>query len=45
VAKRALEENRSVVDVVLEEGLLSEEQVADLLRPDRMVAPGRASLG
>ena len=33
VAKRALEEDRGVVDIVLEEGLLTEAQVAQLLRP------------
>ena len=45
IAKRALEENRSVVDVVLEEGLLTPEQVAQLLRPESMTEPRRAVAG
>ena len=43
VAKRALEEDRGVVDIVLEERLLTEAQVAQLLRPESMTQPGRAS--
>ena len=43
VAKRALHENRAVVDIVLEEGLLTQEQVDKLLAPDTMTRPGRAS--
>ena len=42
VAKKALEENRSVVDIVLEEKLLSEAQVAQILRPESMTMPSRA---
>ena len=45
IAKRALDENRRVVDVVLEEGLLAPDQVAQLLRPENMVHPGRARVG
>ena len=44
VAKRALEENRGVVDIVLEEGLLTKEQVKQLLAPEAMTRPGRASI-
>jgi aspartate ammonia-lyase len=32
-----------VVDIVLEERLLTEAQVAQLLRPESMTQPGRAS--
>jgi aspartate ammonia-lyase len=42
VAKTALETGRGVVDIVLEERLLSEEQVATLLKPENMTQPGRA---
>jgi aspartate ammonia-lyase len=42
VAKTALETGRSVVDIVLEEHLLSEEQVVTLLKPENMTQPGRA---
>ena len=39
IAKKALEENRSVTELVLEEGLLSREQLDDILKPERMTAP------
>ena len=39
VAKRALKENRSVYDLVLEEGFLSKEELDELLRPENMIAP------
>jgi aspartate ammonia-lyase len=42
IAKKALETNRSVVDIVLEEKLLSEAQVALLLKPESMTMPSRA---
>ena len=44
VAKTALEENRSVVDIVLEEKLLTEAQVAQILRPESMTMPSRAKV-
>ncbi|MFO1118931.1 MAG: aspartate ammonia-lyase [Rhodospirillales bacterium] len=44
VAKTALEQNRSVVDIVLEEKLLTEAQVAQLLRPESMTMPSRARI-
>jgi aspartate ammonia-lyase len=44
IAKRALEENRSVLDVVLEEGVLTKEQVTKLLRPEKMTQPARATI-
>lgn len=39
VAKRALAENRSVYDLVLEENLLSKEELDELLRPENMIQP------
>jgi aspartate ammonia-lyase len=41
IAKKALETNRSVMEIILEEGLLSREQVEDILRPERMLQPCR----
>ncbi|UTW10155.1 aspartate ammonia-lyase [Marinobacterium rhizophilum] len=40
IAKRALQENRSVVELVEEEGLMAPEQLREVLRPERMVATG-----
>lgn len=39
IAKKALDENRSVAELVLEEGLLSREQLDDILKPEKMTAP------
>jgi aspartate ammonia-lyase len=39
IAKRALETNRSVMDLVLEEGLLSQNQLEDILSPQKMTQP------
>ena len=39
IAKRALKENRSVYDLVLEEGLLSKEELDELLKPELMIKP------
>lgn len=39
IAKRALKENRSVYDLVLEEGLLTKEELDELLRPELMIKP------
>ncbi|MBR5336287.1 MAG: aspartate ammonia-lyase [Bacteroidaceae bacterium] len=39
IAKRALKENRSVYDLVLEEQLLTKEELDELLRPENMIAP------
>jgi len=39
VAKRALQEKKSVYDLVLEEGLLTKEELDDLLRPELMIKP------
>jgi aspartate ammonia-lyase len=36
IARRALETNRSVAELVLEEGLLSREQLEDILKPENM---------
>jgi aspartate ammonia-lyase len=39
IAKKALETNRSVAELVLEEGLLSREQLEDILKPEKMTSP------
>ena len=39
IAKRALQERRSVYDLVLEEGLLTKEELDNLLRPELMIKP------
>ena len=39
IAKRALDENRSVYDLILEEGLLSKEKLDEILSPERMIKP------
>ncbi|MDR0544759.1 MAG: hypothetical protein LBG30_05370 [Odoribacteraceae bacterium] len=39
IAKRALEENRSVYDLVLEEKLLDKEEPDELLQPEQMIRP------
>jgi len=39
IAKRALAENRSVYDLILEEGLLTKEKLDEILEPERMIKP------
>ncbi|MCC8174019.1 MAG: aspartate ammonia-lyase, partial [Odoribacter sp.] len=39
IAKRALKENRSVYDLVLEEELLTKEELDELLKPELMIKP------
>ncbi|WP_257296073.1 aspartate ammonia-lyase [Endozoicomonas sp. YOMI1] len=39
IAKTALKSGRRVVDLVLEEGLLTEEQLKEILKPENMIAP------
>lgn len=39
IAKKALETNRGVMELVLEEGLLSKEQLEDILTPEKMTRP------
>ncbi len=39
IAKTALKSGRRVVDLVLEEGLLTEEQLREILKPENMIAP------
>ena len=41
VAKQALAQKRRVADIVLEEKLLTEEQMSRLFRPDAMTSPAR----
>jgi aspartate ammonia-lyase len=43
IAKRALTEKRKVSEIVLEENLLTHEQLEGLLRIEAMTAPSRAS--
>ncbi|WOG26473.1 aspartate ammonia-lyase [Endozoicomonas sp. 8E] len=39
IAKTALKTGRRVVDLVKEEGLLTDEQLAEILKPENMIAP------
>ena len=39
IAKKALKTGRKVVDLVLEEKLLTEQQLAEILKPENMIAP------
>ena len=39
IAKKALDTNRSVAELVLEEGLLTREQLEEILKPERMTGP------
>lgn len=39
IAQRALKENKSVYDLVLEEKLLTREELDDLLTPEKMIQP------
>jgi len=39
LAREALEDNRSVYDLVLEQKLLSQERLDDLLKPENMIRP------
>jgi len=39
IAKKALDTNRSVAELVLEEKLLTREQLEEILKPERMTAP------
>jgi aspartate ammonia-lyase len=44
IAKRALAENRSVAEIVLDEGLLTEVQLNELLQLEAMTRPSRAKV-
>ena len=39
IAKEALETGRSVYDLVLERGILSEERINEILDPENMLRP------
>jgi aspartate ammonia-lyase len=41
IAKKALDTGRGVVELILEEGLLSQAEVADILKPENMIRPRR----
>lgn len=45
IAKRALRENRAVRDIILEEKVLTEEEVSRILDPVSMTEPGIAGIG
>jgi aspartate ammonia-lyase len=45
VAKQALAQKRRVADIVLEEKLLTQEQIERLFRPEAMTAPLRSTKG
>ena len=44
IARRALDERRTVADIVLEEGLLTGERLNELLRLEAMTSPSRMAL-
>lgn len=44
LAKEALEQERSVYELVLEKGLLSKEQIDQVLAPENMIRPGNMKL-
>ncbi|HEY8330470.1 MAG TPA: aspartate ammonia-lyase [Pseudomonas sp.] len=44
IAKLALDSGRGVLELVREEGLLDEDLLADILRPENMIAPRRVPL-
>lgn len=44
IAKQALESGRGVLELVREEQLLDEKLLADILRPENMIAPGLVPL-
>ncbi|WP_428773207.1 aspartate ammonia-lyase [Vibrio sp.] len=39
IAKQALEQNVSVIELVLQQGLMSQQQVAEVLQPQNMISP------
>ena len=39
VAKEALEQNKGVYDLVLEKGLMTKEELDEMLLPENMIAP------
>jgi aspartate ammonia-lyase len=41
IAKQALDTGRGVVELILEEGLLSQAEVNDILKPENMIRPRR----
>lgn len=45
VAKKALETGRSIADVVLEEKLVSKEELEEILKPENMIHPKNFSRG
>ena len=41
VAKEALETGRGVYEIVLEQGILSKEELDEILKPENMIGPGK----
>lgn len=39
IAKESLKTGKTVIELVLEKGLLSQEQIDDILKPEKMIAP------
>ncbi len=39
IAKKALESGRGVYEIVIDEGLLTEDQLKELLKPENMIGP------
>ncbi|MCT4589328.1 MAG: aspartate ammonia-lyase [Carboxylicivirga sp.] len=43
IAKEALKSGKGVYEIVLEEGILSEEQLKEILKPENMIGPAQRS--
>jgi aspartate ammonia-lyase len=43
IAKEALKTGKGVYEIVLEEGILSEEQLKEILKPENMIGPAKRS--
>jgi aspartate ammonia-lyase len=42
IAKKALQTGRGVYEIIIEEGVLTKEQLNELLKPENMTVPGKA---
>lgn len=45
IAKKALKSGRSVWDIVLEDGILTEEELAEILKPEHLLKPVKLNIG
>ncbi len=43
IAKKALETGRGVYEIIIEEGVLTKDQLDELLKPENMTGPGKAT--